>query len=678
MAREDYIEIKTTCPRDCYDSCGITVLTNQDGSVHRVVGDHDHPLSRGSLCGKCALAYNGVWRDPDVRLKTPLKRVGAKGDNRFEAVTWDEAISGIAQRLKTIAASTGEEAILSTHYTGTCATIAGGFPDRFFNRLGATEVDPDTVCNNAGHIGLTYALGDSAHGFDPATVTDASCILVWGANPSASAPHFHKHWLPESGATVIVVDPIAHETAKAADLHLQLNPGSDGALAFGMVHTALSHGLVDHAFLDAHVIGWDEVAGAVTEMTLERTAQLTGLAPDLIEQATLAYARGPSLMWLGQGMQRQKMGGNAFRACTLLCAATGNIGKPGAGLSFLNGAGARGVDKGFVAGPHLAKRPRPAISHMDLADTLLDASRSSALICWNNNIMASSPEQNRLRQALQREDLFVVCVELFETDTTAYADYILPAASFLEADDLMFPYFNYTISAVVKAMEPPGEARTNQDIFRSLAHAMGFNDPEFAETDHEIIERVLAQLPKPLTFDELRQVGTVRVYDETQIPFADFKFPTPSGKIEIASAAAEAAGHPRVPLPHADEAPQAGRYKVLSPATKWTMNSSYANDPKIREQMEGAVCFMHPSDAQADGIGDGAQVELSNDQGTLALTARITTDVTPGSLLVYKGQWPMYHDGSSANVNVLNPGDKTDMGESCCVHAVEAELRATG
>ena len=242
----------------------------------------------------------------------------------------------------------------------------------------------------------------------------------------------------------------------------------------------------------------------------------------------------------------------------------------------------------------------------------------------------------------------------------------------------MFPYFNYTVSAVSKTMAPPGEARTNQDIFRALAKAMGYNDPEFDETDREIIDRVLEQVAKPLTFEQLKELGTTRVYDETQIQFADRKFLTSSGKIEIASDAAMAAGHARVPLPHADADAQKGRYRVLSPATKWTMNSSYANDPKIREQMEGATCFMHPDDAAADGVADGARVELQNEQGRLALTAQITTDITRGSLLVYKGEWPMLNEASSANVNVLNPGDKTDMGESCCVHGVEAELRVVG
>lgn len=678
MARDDYIEIKTTCTRDCYDGCGITVLQNQDGSVYRVVGDRDHDLSRGSLCGKCALAYNGVWRDPEVRLTTPLKRTGPKGSGTFEPVSWDDAFADIAERLKGIVADRGADSILNTHYTGTCSKIAGGFPDRFFNKLGATEVEPDTVCNMAGHVGLSYVLGASALGFDPLTAKDANCILVWGANPSASAPHFHKHWLPEADAKVIVIDPIAHETAKAADMHLQLRPGTDAALAFGMAEIALRYGFIDFGFIDEAVVGWDDVHEDIRQMPVERTAELTGLDPDLIVEAAMAYARGPSLMWIGQGMQRQKMGGNAFRACAMLAAVTGNMCKPGAGLSFLNGAGARGVDTGFIAGAHLAANPRPAISHMDLADTLADKARASAIVCWNNNIMASSPEQNRLREGLSREDLFTVCVELFHTDTTTYADYVLPAASFLEADDVMFPYFNFTVGPVAQAMAPPGEARPNQDIFRGLAHAMGYDDPEFAETDREIIDRILEQLPEPMSFEDLKATGTVRTHVEAQIQFAEKRFPTPSGKIEIASDRAEADGHPRVPLPHADIGAGTGRYRVLSPATKWTMNSSYANDPRIRAKMEGPVCFINPRDAGAENIADGARVRLSNDQGALELSATITTDVTPGSLLVYKGVWPMFDDVSHANVNVLNPGDKTDMGESCCVHGVEAALEVLG
>ena len=260
--------LKTTCPRDCYDACGIVAI-KRGGAVTRVLGDPDHPVSRGALCGKCALAYNGVFRDPHARLLTPLKRAGAKGEGRFEPVAWDEALRDIAARFQAIAGGDGDGAgkIVHAHYTGTCSLIANNFPMRFLGRLGAREVEPDTVCNMAGHVALDYAIGTSVIGFDPRTAKDAHCILVWGANPSASAPHQHKHWLKEAPGTVIVVDPVRHPTAEQADLHLQPFPGSDAALAFAMIHVLVRDGLADRAFLDAHTLGWDELEPAIAPCT---------------------------------------------------------------------------------------------------------------------------------------------------------------------------------------------------------------------------------------------------------------------------------------------------------------------------------------------------------------------------------------------------------------------------
>ncbi|HKJ61495.1 MAG TPA: molybdopterin-dependent oxidoreductase, partial [Hyphomicrobiales bacterium] len=254
--------IRTTCPRDCYDACGIVVI-RRGGKATKVLGDPEHPVSRGALCGKCALAYNGVFRDPTTRIATPLHRVGPKGEGSFEPISWETALTAVAERLTNIAADPGPEAILHTHYTGTCSLIAGSFAERFFNRLGATEVEPDTICNNAGHVALGYVYGTSTDGFDPRTARDARCIVVWGANPSTSAPHAHKHWLKEAPGKIIVVDPIRHPTAAAADLHLQPFPGSDGALAFAIVHVLRRDGLINRDFIAANVIGWEEVEPVV-------------------------------------------------------------------------------------------------------------------------------------------------------------------------------------------------------------------------------------------------------------------------------------------------------------------------------------------------------------------------------------------------------------------------------
>ena len=240
--------IRTTCPRDCYDACGIAVARREDGKI-KVLGDPDHPVSRGALCGKCAIAYNGAWLDPKIRLTRPLRRVGAKGEARFEPVTWEHAIGEIAARLKTTVTEHGAESIWHSHYTGTCSLIAGGFPQRFLNRLGASEVEPDSICNAAGHAALGYMYGTGSEGFDPRMAKDAAAILIWGANPHASAPHQHKHWIRETPAKIIVVDPVKHPTAAAAHLHLQPFPGSDAALAFAIAHVLRREGKIDRVYL---------------------------------------------------------------------------------------------------------------------------------------------------------------------------------------------------------------------------------------------------------------------------------------------------------------------------------------------------------------------------------------------------------------------------------------------
>ena len=292
--------VLTTCPRDCYDGCGIAVV-KREGRVHRVIGDRTHPVSRGALCGKCALAYNGVWRDRKARLSTPLRRSGPKGSGRFEPIDWEEALRVVSEQLKSAVVSHGAKSILHTHYTGTCSTIAGGFPMRFFNRLGATEVSPDTICNNAGHVALDYVLGSSVTGFDPNTAEAARCIVVWGANPSASAPHIHKHWLGESVATVVVVDPVRHETAVAADIHLQPFPGTDAVLAFALMNVMLRDGVVDRAFIDAHTVGWSELEPLVSGCDPSWAEAITGVPVAQIEQVAHLYAAGPSLLWPGPG-----------------------------------------------------------------------------------------------------------------------------------------------------------------------------------------------------------------------------------------------------------------------------------------------------------------------------------------------------------------------------------------
>jgi anaerobic selenocysteine-containing dehydrogenase len=666
----DGTAIRTTCPRDCYDACGMLVKIEPDGTVN-VVGDPDHDVSRGALCGKCSIGYNGVWRDPHVRLTRPLKRIGAKGAGRFEPVGWDEALADIAGRLNAILSSTGGTSILQTHYTGTCSLIAGTFPLRFFNRIGATEVDPDTVCNKAGHAALQLMYGESTRGFDPRTIDGANCVMIWGANPSTSAPHVHQYWLGGTRVPKIVVDPIRHDTAAEADIHLQLYPGTDGALAFAMLHAIRAAGRIDRDFLAKHAQGFDEIESELDACTPAWGEAVTGVPARLIEAAALLYADGPSLLWMGQGFQRQSFGGNAMRAVALLPAATGNLGKYGAGFLYLNGWDTRGIDGDYLTASHLRPASAETISHMDLARRL-ESPETKAIITWNNNIAVSSPEQRRLRRALERESLLQVTLDLFQTETADYADYVLPAASFLEFDDVVMSYFNASISAQVKALPSLGDSLPNQEIFRRLARAMGLNDPELFETDAELIGTLLDQAKPGLSFDALAEVGTIECPAEPIVQFEHHDYRTPSGNIELAGDSFVAAGLPRAPFASAEARPEAGELRLLSPASKWLMNSSFGNDPKILKQLGEDEAMMHPDEARSRGIAGGAMVRIGNPTGAITLKLALSADVPRGVILAYKSRWTA--NGADANVNALNPGQKADLAESCAVHSINVSV----
>jgi anaerobic selenocysteine-containing dehydrogenase len=667
--------ILTTCPRDCYDSCGIRVVV-KDGAIDRVTGDPDHPANRGSLCGKCTLAYNGVWRDPKARLHKPLKRTGPKGSGAFEEVSWDEAFSDIAARLNGLIAKDRAKDILTAHYTGTCSVIANQFPLRFFNHIGATEIEPDSICNLSGHVALNYVLGNSATGFDPRTATESQCLIVWGGNPSASGPHVDKHWLAEFPGTLIVIDPIRTPTAERADIHLRPFPGTDSALAFGLMNALKSMGKLDRDFIAAHTTGFDELEPLIDAWPPARAAEATGVSEADILAVAEAYRAGPSMIFLGQALCRAPTGGNAFRAVTMLPAVTGNIGKPGTGICFLNGKGTtRGLEMGYVGQESLRQGSTNPISHMDLRAHLEAAPNDKALILWNINIAASNPDQKRLLKALESEELFTVVADLFMTDSARYADYVLPAASFLEFDDLVGSYFHLTLGPQSKAAEPMGEALPNQDIFRRLSKAMGLTEPALYEDDASILAHLLKA--HDLSFEELKAAGNIYPYADPVILWEAQSYPTPSGKIEIASSIAETDGHPRTPLPNPLARPAPGSLRLLTPAGEWHMNSSYDNEPRIFERTEHETLTLHPEDARSRNLTDGATARVWNEAGELSMRIAVSDMTPPGVGWAPKGRWPG-KSPNGLNVNALNPGLRSDMGDSTALHGVEVQVEADG
>ncbi|MCY4360824.1 MAG: molybdopterin-dependent oxidoreductase [Gammaproteobacteria bacterium] len=667
--------IKSNCPRDCYDGCGISI-EKINGRINRVMGDDTHPVSRGRLCNKCAIAYNGVWQDENERLLYPLKRTGDKGAGQFEHISWVEAIDAITDRLKQDIAGHGPESVIHTHYSGTLSLIALLFPMRFFLKLGASEVDPDSICNAAGHAALSLLYGESHVGFDPRTIKDSNCVLIWGANPSHTGPHSHKHWFAASSAKKIVVDPLRTRTARDADYHLQLRPGTDAALAFSLLHVMQREGLFDDGFISRHTLGSEELLPVIARCTPEWGARHTGVPAKLIEEAARCYAAGPSLLWFGQGFQRQVNGGNCMRSVGLLPAFTGNIGKPGTGFTYVTITPAlAGLDFDAMAGAQLASAEPVSISHMDFAGQLSNPDRFKTLFVWNTNPVASAPNQIQLRRAMQREDLFTVVIDCFRTDSADYADIVLPAASFLEFDDLTFSYFHYNIGVQSGAMAPMGESLPNQEIFRRLAEGMDYTEEELFESDEVLIASMLEQMGVQGGFREFQQRGWQPISDEPVIPWSELQFPTPSGRIELASSTAESQGLPRIPQAAIDTRDNGGLLRLITPASDYRMNDSYANDPTLARNAGESEVYIHPQDAEHLGVVDGMPVTLRNDNGSLRLTASVDAIAVPGVLVSYKGRWPKQEQGHK-NVNVLHTGQKADMAQSTSVHSTLVTLAA--
>ena len=477
-----------------------------------------------------------------------------------------------------------------------------------------------------------------------------------------------------SNAKVIAVDPIAHDTARQADLHLQLRPGTDAALAFGLLHVIKNAGLFDHTFIERHVLGFERLQADIDDATPELHRAADGRAGGADRTGRYDVLREGLRC---SGSARACSASRAAAMCSappLLNIATGHLGKPGAGFCYMNGPETRGVDYSFLMAADLRKDGGCRISHIDLAADLESAEKSRALFTWNNNIVASSPAQARLRKAITREDLFTVVTDLFMTDTAIFADYVLPAASFLEFDDLIFPYFHDTVSAQVKAAEPIGQALPNQEIFRRLARAMGYNAEELFETDESMLTRLIAQTSFKGSFEDLKSVGTVALCEKPLVHFEALNFNTPSGKIEVYSQRMEDLGQPPVPVPHADPVPGGDKVRVLSPASAWQMNSMYGNTEAVRKRIGEPTVYLSEGDAARRGLDDGDAVVLENAAGSLHLKLQISPNVPKGVALVYKGNWPRF-SGDVANVNILNPGMRSDIAESTAVHGVEASLR---
>ncbi|MDQ1522682.1 MAG: hypothetical protein QOE47_606 [Pyrinomonadaceae bacterium] len=684
--------VRAACPHDCPDTCAMLV-TVEGGRAVRVAGDPAHPFTRGTLCTKVA-NYEQRTHSPD-RIQTPLRRVSAKGageEARFERISWDDALDEISARFRALAASAeGAETIMPYSYCGTMGFVQSESMDRrFFHRLGASLLDR-TICASAGAAGYDATNG-ARIGTDPERFADARLIILWGTNTITSNVHLWPFILEakHKGARVVAVDPRRTRTADQCDEHIALLPGTDAALALGLMHVIFAEGLQDQDYLDRYAVGADELKQSAREYTPARVAEICGIEAETIVRLAREYATTrPAVIRLNYGMQRHAGGGMAVRTVVCLPAVTGAW-RDAAGGALLSSSSAFPVNHDALERPDLLPSPAPRTLNMSqLGDALTKVSDPPvrALYVYNSNPAAVAPDQAKVLEGLRRDDLFTVVHEQFMTDTCDFADIILPATTQLEHFDLHKAYGHLYLTVNERSIEPLHESKPNTEVFRLLAARLGFEEECFKDSDEEIAGQAIdVQHPalEGITLELLRERGWMRLnVPETYAPFAEGNFPTPSGKCELLNTRLELQGLPAVPefIPPRESrqsAPELARrfpLALISPAAHAFLNSSFANLPKHLRQERRPFVEINPEDAALRRISDGDRVRVSNERGSCELTAVVTTRARPGVAVSPSVWWNKLSPGNT-NINQLTSQTVTDMGGGATFYdaLVEIEL----
>jgi len=671
--------VKGACPHDCPDTCALDVHV-KDGIALKVTGSADHGPTAGVLCTKVA-RYTERTYHPD-RLLHPLRRVGKKGEGRFERISWEQAITSIAQRLSALAAQDPEQ-ILPYSYAGTMGLVQGeSMSQRFFHRLGASLLDR-TICASAGSVGHKVTLG-SRVGIDMELADEAKLIIFWGCNAITSSVHFwaRAQQAKRRGAQLIAIDPYRSLTAEKCHTHIALLPGTDAALALGLMHVLIRDDLIDHDYVSRHTLGFEELCERVNLYDPVKVAAICGIGAAEIESLAHLYATArPALIRANYGLQRARGGGMAMRNIACLPALVGAF-REAAGGIMLSTSGNFAIDDRALSRPDLlAGRTPRTINMSSIGRALLDtAAPIRALIVYNSNPVAVAPDSVRVAEGFARADLFTVVLEHFQTDTADYADFVLPATTQLEHLDVIKPYGHYYMVANNPAIRPLGEAKPNTEIFRLLAKAMGFSDPCFDDSDAAIAQSAVAS---DWDFDEVRAQGWKRIGSPKGVArFADGGFDTPSGKVEFYSTTAQSLGLDALPdyiAPLEDtRSALAHRYPLamISPPARHFLNSSFVNVKSLRAVEGEPWLDIHPDDAAARGILGGGYVRVFNDRGSLELRARVSERARRGVVVALSVWWKkLARDGKNAN-ELTNGETLTDMGRAPifydCLVQVEA------
>jgi anaerobic selenocysteine-containing dehydrogenase len=673
------------CPLDCPDTCGL-LLHKQDGKIIKVEGNPDHPVTAGAICNKVRNMAERVYH-PE-RVLYPMKRIGAKGEGKFERITWEQAVSEITARYRELIQDFGPEAILPYNFYGNMGYLSvEGMDRRFFNRLGAAKLRRG-ICNAAGTAGWNYTMGFGG-GVSPEAAAEAKLFIVWGANIVSTS--MHKFMMIEQarrkGAKLIVIDVHRNKTGDRADWFIPVHPGTDTALALGLMHVLFARGLTDEAFLSSYTLGYEELREHVKSYTPEVVSEITGVpAEDIIRLALMYGEASPSYIHIGNGLQHHDNGGMAVRTLACLPALTGQWLVRGGGAYKSNGAYGE-VNGRALELPELRRSPDVhSVSMIQIGDELLkEEAPIRALFVYCSNPAVVAPDTERVQAGLRRENLFTVVHDLFLTDTAKFADIVLPATSSFENTDLYGSYWHHYMQLQEPVIPAVGESKSNVELFRLLAEAMGFEEPAFRHTEEEMVAQALDYSDNPylngVTLEKLKAERFVKLNMEPQRHYLD-RLTTPSGRIELYSAQMAEAGLPALPtyiplIEGYDGRKRPGgseRYPLMfiSPPNHSFLNSTFANVDKLAKIEKGPTLHIHPLDAQERLIRDGDRVVVWNDRGTYEAVASVAERMLPGTV-VSQGLW-WGAEGRRSRANALTPNRLSDMGGGATFFSTVVEV----
>ena len=666
---------RAVCTKDCPDTCGLLAKV-EDGRIVTVKGDPDHPFTSGFICQKAGYFPEHVHSPK--RITTPLRRTGPKGAGKFESIEWEEALDEVAFRIKSVASEFGPEAILPYSYAGHMGLVHRNAGHAFFNRLGASRLNY-TICSAAAAAGYEISLGDG-----PSTeielASQSDFIIIWGSNTLTTNihawPHFNK--ARKVGATLVVIDPYRNRTARRADMHLMIKPGTDAALALAMMQVLIEREMIDRDFIAQKTLGFEQLKARAAEYTPARAADICGLSEETITRLAEGYGRAKApYIRTGWGPARQLNGAMAMRTIALLPALVGAFDKLGGGITRSLGGVPSDLD--LLRRPDFCPPGTRTVNMVELGNALtrLDDPPVKLLYVYLSNPAVVAPQSREVLAGLAREDLFVVVQEMFPTDTTRYADIVLPGASFMDVTDLYKAYGHNYIQMAEPVIPPVGESRSTLSIFQDLAARLGFKDDVFSLKEMDFIVGFLREAShylKGIDLETLKSGRAVRLNIPSN-PYAD-GFSTPSGKVEFYSQTM--ADQDLDPLPDGQPIrdPDGGdnyRLEFITPPNHFFLNSAFNEIDELREKAGEARVMIHPNTARARGITDGDLVSVFNHRGECRFRAQVTDDTQVGLLVAEGLHWPSLSPGGGANQ--LTSQRLTDMGETCAFHCSLVEVQ---